>query len=575
METIKNGVLVKISKETWSFIIGGVIGAAIFLFIYGTRVLDVTYDDWLFFGENQTDLIQHYMGWVSYRKSAWHFPVGLVEDILYPNLISVAYTDSVPLFAVFFKILSPLLPETFQYFGLFGITVSFLLGAFSARMVCELTGMLPYAVMASVFFSFSMVFELRMFYHTALAAQWIVVASLWVWICREKKWGLKENVLAWSVLSAIGILTEPYFMPMIWGIMFCSLLSKVIREGWSKQSVKECAWIVGVAGVVVVIVAYVIGIFYGNISSGTVGYGVFSMNYNTFFNNRYMTKHSIFPSLKEPEWLNGAQYEGYAYLGMGIFFLLFVIFIWEVVKQKGKDFKRLKMPVAIPYIIFFCCFLLYAASNIGAIGEQVIYNIPLPGRILGLCSKFRTSGRMVWPVYYFIVSFACVCITKIHLNRKVVYGLLVCALVLQGIEGVPNMMERRMHYEQEYSYQTPLKNEAWKEIAADYRHIMVYPATVSMLSFLPGEDLWRYAVENDLSMNIVYLGRDMSVQVDQAVNRWFDEHEPQDAPDTVYYFLWRNPPEDKELYLYDIDGFMIGTPKPLKSIEPMQQTSNE
>ena len=100
------------------FSCSGLFGALFFIFIFGTAILDFRYTDWLM---NYNDLTQHYLGWEFFRISSWSFPLGLLENIVYPYRISVIYTDSIPLFAMFFRLLSPLLPSGFQYFGLFGI----------------------------------------------------------------------------------------------------------------------------------------------------------------------------------------------------------------------------------------------------------------------------------------------------------------------------------------------------------------------------------------------------------------------------------------------------------------------
>ena len=42
------------------------IGAVLFTAIYSFRILDPTYEDWLFEGG---DLTQHYLGWLFYRRS--------------------------------------------------------------------------------------------------------------------------------------------------------------------------------------------------------------------------------------------------------------------------------------------------------------------------------------------------------------------------------------------------------------------------------------------------------------------------------------------------------------------------
>ena len=105
------------NEMSWklSFLIGTLIGAIIFIGMYGVKVLDVTYDDWLY--RYEFDHTQHYFGWRMYRNSGWHFPLGLCDTSIYPYFSSIVYTDSIPLL---FKAFSPILPDKFQYFGLYG-----------------------------------------------------------------------------------------------------------------------------------------------------------------------------------------------------------------------------------------------------------------------------------------------------------------------------------------------------------------------------------------------------------------------------------------------------------------------
>ena len=57
-----------------------IIGALMFIACYGIRVLDVTYDDWIFHSWDP-DIKQHYLGWCFYRRSPFHFPYGLMEGL--------------------------------------------------------------------------------------------------------------------------------------------------------------------------------------------------------------------------------------------------------------------------------------------------------------------------------------------------------------------------------------------------------------------------------------------------------------------------------------------------------------
>lgn len=53
-------------------VLSGLIGATVFIIIYGIEVLNVTNDAWLC---NSEDLTQHYLGWVFFRDSNWAFPI--------------------------------------------------------------------------------------------------------------------------------------------------------------------------------------------------------------------------------------------------------------------------------------------------------------------------------------------------------------------------------------------------------------------------------------------------------------------------------------------------------------------
>ena len=89
-------------------IVCALLGAAVFVFIYGVHVLDPCYTDWLLTSEDG-DLTQHYLGWKFYRHAPWRFPFGMIDTMAYPNETSVIFTDSIPWFAFIFKIFLPYL----------------------------------------------------------------------------------------------------------------------------------------------------------------------------------------------------------------------------------------------------------------------------------------------------------------------------------------------------------------------------------------------------------------------------------------------------------------------------------
>ena len=152
-----------------------VLGALCFFAVYGIRVLNPCYDDWLL---NRGDLTQHYLGWCFFRESDWTFPFGLTNRLAYPDYSSVIYTDSIPLFAVFFKLLSPILPETFQYFGWWGLVCFVLQGLYAAKILNAFHVGKVQILIGSLLFILSPIVIEKMFRHTALGGHWIILWAI-------------------------------------------------------------------------------------------------------------------------------------------------------------------------------------------------------------------------------------------------------------------------------------------------------------------------------------------------------------------------------------------------------------
>ena len=109
-------------------------GSVFFYLIVGFGPLNPENLSWIF---GRFDPPQHYLGWVFYRYSPWSFPIGLNPNFGMDISSSIVYTDSIPIMAIFFKLLSPILPQVFQYFGIW-LLLCFLLQAWFAWKIISL-----------------------------------------------------------------------------------------------------------------------------------------------------------------------------------------------------------------------------------------------------------------------------------------------------------------------------------------------------------------------------------------------------------------------------------------------------
>lgn len=158
-------------KNSLAIIIAGILGIVFFLFIYGFDKLNVTNENWLL---NGGDLSQHYIGWKFFRQSKWNWKIGIMNNINYPYNASIIFTDSIPLFAIIFKAFSKFLPDTFQYFGIYGLITYMLQGIFSYLLVYRFVKNRKYSVITSIFFILSPTIIQREYTHTALASHYII-----------------------------------------------------------------------------------------------------------------------------------------------------------------------------------------------------------------------------------------------------------------------------------------------------------------------------------------------------------------------------------------------------------------
>ena len=129
-------------KYRWP-LTGALLGALVFLAVYGVRVLDPTSVDWLL-NNPSPDPAQHYLGWALFRRSPVHLPyIGANYNAVHPFRTSVLFTDSLPLAALFFKLLGGALPTRFQYFGWWGLACYMLQGGLAQAVIARIAGVQP------------------------------------------------------------------------------------------------------------------------------------------------------------------------------------------------------------------------------------------------------------------------------------------------------------------------------------------------------------------------------------------------------------------------------------------------
>lgn len=396
-------------------------GAAVFLLVYGTSALHVTNDAWILNGYDETDVQQHYAGWLFFRNSHWRFPLGYCDTLAAPDGTMISYTDSLPWVSIFFKALRGVLPGTFQWFGLY-VLFCFMLQGAAGALLAGRVGSLPFAALGGVLFACSPVLWERAFRHTALASQYLYLFALYFYLeYRARLAAHAQDPAAprprfpWQfaalAFAAVGI--HPYFLPPV---LLCTLLAAVSLWRTGKRPGQGALVLLSGLGATL-LGGWITGALGSGVSASRYGYGDFSMNLNAIFNPSSRggyTWSRVLPVLPQQQ----GQYDGFNYLGLGVLAMVassLLYLVFTLFKPAGR--AAAKAWWRRNGLLFAGCALLslFALSNklyLGGAGVE----LPLPAFLLELCGIFRSSGRM-----FYLVG-ACMTLYALYTLRSVCVG---------------------------------------------------------------------------------------------------------------------------------------------------------
>ena len=224
----KNSTLPKLIRNGRLFLGGALLGVLVFVLVFGVSTLDVTNDAFCRGGYIEKDIQQHYAGWLFYRQSSAGWPLCIARGINYPDGLSVAYTDSIPLVAALLKPVANLVGGTFQYMGWFTLVCFALQGGFGALLAGLFLPGCAAPLAADLLFVTSPVLFERVFRHTSLGAQFFVLAALYFYFAARRKGQYASRGLFALNVLAVGI--HPYFLPMTYAITLALLLEYALHN---------------------------------------------------------------------------------------------------------------------------------------------------------------------------------------------------------------------------------------------------------------------------------------------------------------------------------------------------------
>lgn len=454
-------------SEAAYFLIGCIIGLLIFFVIFGFECVNFTNDSFIINGYIEKDIAQHYAGWMLYRDSPWQFPLGVGQNISYPFGSSVSYTDSIPLFAIIFKCFRNILPETFQYFGLYNMLAFMLQGGFAGLLASLFTSSVLANSLISAIFVFSPIMLERAFRHTSLTSHFFILASLYFYFKNKGKSDIK-SVIPFFIINALVITIHPYFMPFTFGIMFAFCIEIFFKE---RKYSKSVLYVLR-SMIITLLIGYIIGAFYIGGSMAQYGYGKFSMNLNAFFN----PTSNGFDNWSK--FLNNRPYafyqiEGFNYLGLGI--LLFIIpAVFLIIFKKRKSGILNLIYQNFGLLLSTLILFVFSIGDWICFDSTQIIRLPIPQFLINsLFGMFRANGRFGWLLVYSIVILIIYSVSLIN-SKKLKIILLSLILIIQSVDISGALISKHAYFTgsngdlQKQNSKILLHNTFWDDLADKY-----------------------------------------------------------------------------------------------------------
>lgn len=560
-----------LKKYRWP-LTGALLGVLVFLAVYGVRVLDPTSVDWIL-NSLSPDPIQHYLGWELFRRSPVHLPyIGANYNAVYPFRTSVLFTDSLPLAALFFKLLGGILPTRFQYFGWWGLLCYALQGGLAQAVIARIAGVQPTfgrddkskaaiaiitspgqtaklwgSVLGAGVLVLFPALTIRMFAHTALAANWLVLLALYLWLRSDELMPTTRRAcLIWGGMGLLCAGIHLYYLPMV-GLV---LVGYAVRRALQKR---------GPAAVLAPIAAFCAAAL-----AELVLLGAFAVNF-AGYSNGYLSGADVV-NLFVPG--IAASWEQNVYAGLGTTLAVVLALVCAAVHfSKAKAFFAAHRDWLIAGVVVLVLDLIAAGGNTVTVAGHTLFTVPIPQPLMDFWAMFSSCARLAWLAGMLLAVVGCGLVLRFLEgdNRAPAVLLAVCTAAQGwGLRQTLYNQWSYFHAAGFYQNNSQLRDPAWDDIAASgkYRHLAFATFDFEHNEFW---DLVDFAADHGWTSNSFYMahmdGNLAAVTLPGELNEL--------SADTLYAFIDEDELARNScgLHYYRLDGILIGSVEPIDGIE--------
>ena len=309
-------------------------------------------------------------------------------------------------------------------------------------------------------------------------------------------------------------------------------------------------------------------------SVGTGGYSNYRFNLNSFVDSDTLWSN-IMPDLNSI----AMDYEGFAFLGIGIIALILIVGVDFVLNK--KNFQKVLTSKLIFLLIPCFIMLIFSFTNKISLNETILFQYDIPLFLKPFTKIFRSAGRFCWPIYYYIFLMLFIIISQSKRKKFYLYllPLLLCLQIYDTNDAAymfrKKMSEPRYYWrniggdEKVYKdlqlyWETPLISEEWNQINKKYSSLIsVYPQKRNDKAF----PLALYAAKNSMSINFGYFSRYKKEEINKSISKINYELLDRNFDKKSVYIIsddkvWEDIlKENQSIHLIkELDGFRIFAP---------------
>ncbi len=471
-------------------LVAAFLGAALFAWIAGWRVLSPTSVDWVL----KLDWQHHFMGWHFFRNEPWSWPPGLISSYYAPVGTAIGFTDSIPLVAIPLKLFTSWLPTPLQYLGAWllvcfaaqGAIGALITGLWTRHAVLRVLGGALFVVVPTL---------LGRVGHPALASHWLLLWTLFLYF---RDWRTPGGMGHFAVLGLVTGLVHPYLAAMVFAIVAAITARRLFAEAASSTR-----WWTAAQPLLALTAGLLAGWWCSGLLSlsgaddlASTGLDLYSMNLlgpvAANGGSRFLPSPAVVSQVQE--------FEGFQYLGLGLLTLIPVAAMM-IIGRRALPWRHIT-----PLVIVALAMAIYSLSPRVTLGTETLVDYSTPA--LDRLAIFRATGRFFWPATYALLSLALWSVIT-RVRGSIASVILAAVLALQVADVSPQWITLRdtAHAEAFHTWPRTMPSPVWERMLPNYRHIIFYPPEQCGPAPVPFLHAAVLAGTHKLSLNTGHLAR--------------------------------------------------------------------